>query len=251
MRPIAAALLVASAAALPLACGGGTDPHASVDAAPAPPSPFGLDARVGPQTCVAPARPRVASDVVFEEVFPRGTFAQPIDLTVAPGDPDTLYVAERAGRIRKARRGSAPSSFFTMPGGTVDASGEGGLLGFAFHPRWAAGIREVRSSDGGATLDASTLEPILTLDQPYTNHNGGGVRFGPDGLLYIGFGDGGAAGDPLNAGQRRDTWLGKFLRIDVDRREGGRAYGIPPTNPFARGGVLPEIYALGLRNPGR
>ncbi len=261
-------------AALPLGCGAATTPRtvakdAGGEAPDAAPPPFGLDARVSPQTCAAPERPTLASGVVFEEVFPRGTFAQPIDLASAPGDADTLYVAERAGRIRKARRGAAPAPFFAMPAGTIDAAGEGGFLGFAFHPRWASGTREVvvsytvraspmrsivarvRSTDGGATLDPATLEPILTLDQPYTNHNGGGVRFGPDGLLYIGFGDGGASGDPLNAGQRTDTWLGKFLRIDVDRREGGRAYGIPPTNPYARGGGLPEVYALGLRNPWR
>jgi uncharacterized repeat protein (TIGR03806 family) len=277
-RPLAFGLactaVIASAWAMPLGCGAPTASSATdVDAAAMPPDAappaFGLDARVAPQTCVAPERPAFASGVVFEEIFPRGTFALPIDLAVAPGDTASLFVAERAGRIRQAVRGGAPTAFFTMPAGTIDAAGEGGFLGFAFHPRWATGTREVfvsytiranplrsivarvRSTDGGATLDAATLEPILTLDQPFTNHNGGGVRFGPDGLLYIGFGDGGAAGDPLNAGQRTDTWLGKFLRIDVDRREGGRAYGIPPTNPYARGGGLPEIFALGLRNPWR
>jgi uncharacterized repeat protein (TIGR03806 family) len=271
---LAGAALGACTALLPLGCGGTTASSAADTGSPVAntdggSSPFGLDVRVRPQTCVAPERPSLGSGVVLEEVFTRGTFAQPIDLAVAPGDAEAVYVAERAGRIRRAIRGATPSTFFAMPAGVIDAAGEGGFLGFAFHPRWAAGTREVivsytiranplrsivarvRSTDGGATLDPTTLETILALDQPFTNHNGGGVRFGPDGFLYVGFGDGGAAGDPLNAGQRTDTWLGKFLRLDVDRRDPGRAYAIPPTNPFARGGGLPEIFALGFRNPWR
>ena len=241
------------------------------DASPAV-APNGLDARVTPQTCLAPERPVLTTGVTLEEAFPRGTFAQPLAMAMAPGDPSTFYVAERGGRIRKATRGTVPSLFLQFPSGTIDASGEGGFLGFAFHPAWARGVREVfvsytvrgtgtplrsvvarvRSSDGGATLDASTFETLLTIDQPYTNHNGGGVAFGPDGFLYLGFGDGGAAGDPLNAGQRTDTLLGKMLRIDVDRREGALAYAIPPTNPFATSTTSRrEIYAWGLRNPWR
>lgn len=241
------------------------------DASPAV-APHGLDARVTPQTCLAPERPVLTTGVTLEEVFPRGTFAQPLAMAMAPGDLSTFYVAERGGRIRKATRGAAPSLFLQFPSGAVDASGEGGFLGFAFHPAWARGVREVfvsytvrgtgtplrsvvarvRSSDGGTTLDASTFETLLTIDQPYTNHNGGGVAFGPDGFLYLGFGDGGAAGDPLNAGQRKDTLLGKMLRIDVDRREGALAYAIPPTNPFATSTTSRrEIYAWGLRNPWR
>jgi uncharacterized repeat protein (TIGR03806 family) len=244
---------------------------AAPDAAP-PLAATGLDARVTPQTCLAPERPVLATGVALEEVFPRGTFAQPLAMAMAPGDPSTFYVAERGGRIRKATRGATPTAFLQFPSDTVDARGEGGFLGFAFHPRWASGTREVvvsytvrgtqtplrsmiarvRSTDGGATLDATTFETLLTIDQPYTNHNGGGVGFGPDGLLYLGFGDGGAAGDPLNAGQRTDTLLGKMLRIDVDRREGTLPYAIPPTNPFATSTTSRrEIYAWGLRNPWR
>lgn len=243
----------------------------TTDATP-PRAATGLDARVTPQTCRAPERPILASGVTLEDVFPRGTFAQPLAMAMAPGDGTTFYVAERGGRIRKALRGGTPTTFLAFPSGTIDASGEGGFLGFAFHPAWARGTREVfvsytvrgsgtplrsiiarvRSRDGGATLDASTFETLLTIDQPYTNHNGGGIGFGPDGLLYIGMGDGGSGGDPLNAGQRTDTLLGKMLRIDVDRRDGNLPYGIPATNPFAMSTTARrEIYAWGLRNPWR
>ena len=269
---------VFGAGAFALSCGadvassaGDAGSSTAADASP-PIAARGLDERVTPQTCLAPARPELPTGVTLEEVFPRGTFAQPLAMAMAPGDATTFYVAERGGRIRKATRGAAPSLFLQFPSGTVDARGEGGFLGFAFHPAWARGTREVfvsytvqgtgtplrsvvarvRSTDGGATLDAGTFETLLTIDQPYTNHNGGGVAFGPDGFLYLGFGDGGSAGDPLNAGQRTDTLLGKMLRIDVDRREGALAYAIPPTNPFAASTTSRrEIFAWGLRNPWR
>ena len=281
MRQSAAFFLVSAtlgAAVVALACAG-VQPTTEGDAgavtaqdeAPAL-AATGLDARVGPQTCRAPERPALAGGVTLEEVFARGTFAQPLAMAMAPGDASTFYVAERGGRIRKAARGAAPVPFLQFPSGTVDERGEGGFLGFAFHPRWATGKREafvsytirgtgtplrsvvarVRSTDGGATLDATTFETLLTIDQPYTNHNGGGVGFGPDGFLYLGFGDGGSAGDPLNAGQRTDTLLGKMLRIDVDRRDGALAYAIPSTNPFATSTTARrEIFAWGLRNPWR
>src|SRR5262249_32288666 len=88
-------------------------------------------------------------------------------------------------------------------------------------------------------------------DQPYPNHNGGALAFGPDGLLYVSLGDGGSGGDPQNHGQSLDTLLGKILRIDIDNASDGREYGIPPTNPFAAGGGEPEIWLHGLGNPWR
>jgi glucose/arabinose dehydrogenase len=137
----------------------------------------------------------------------------------------------------------------------------------AFHPGFAAnrqvflsytrrgtgrGLTSVISrfiADGsGAVLDSGSEQPILTLDQPFRNHNGGHIMFGPDGFLYIGFGDGGSRADPQGNGQNVNTLLGAILRIDVD---GGRPYAIPPDNPFAGGGGRPEIYAWGLRNPWR
>src|SRR5262249_2443061 len=106
------------------------------------------------------------------------------------------------------------------------------------------------SSDGGLTFDPSSAKRIMTVDQPFTNHNGATILFGPkDGYLYWGLGDGGGGGDSLGNGQRKTTVLGKMVRIDVD---GGDPYSIPPTNPYANGvGGARELFALGLRNPYR
>jgi glucose/arabinose dehydrogenase len=100
--------------------------------------------------------------------------------------------------------------------------------------------------------DAASAELVLLVEQPYTNHHGGHLLFGPDGYLYIGLGDGGSKGDPENRAQDEGTLLGKMLRIDVNRRDEGRAYAIPPDNPWAgKPGARPEIWAKGLRNPWR
>jgi glucose/arabinose dehydrogenase len=110
---------------------------------------------------------------------------------------------------------------------------------------------EYRTSRDPNRADARSRRQLLFVDQPYPNHNGGNLVFGPDGMLYVGLGDGGSAGDPLNSGQRTDTLLGKILRIDVDSPSGGKPYGIPAGNPFAGGGGRPEILHWGLRNPWR
>ena len=144
---------------------------------------------------------------------------------------------------------------------------ERGLLGLAFHPDYQRNgrfyVNYTRAGRGGAegdtvvaeyrrrsaaAADPSSQRVLLTIDQPYGNHNGGTVAFGPDGYLYLGTGDGGSAGDPLGNGQSLATHLGKILRIDVD---GDDTYAIPPSNPFTDGHGLPEIWAYGLRNPWR
>jgi uncharacterized repeat protein (TIGR03806 family) len=145
---------------------------------------------------------------------------------------------------------------------------EAGLLGLAFHPDFAQNgiaflsynvnsggamysvISKIESGDGGQTLDQSTETLVLALQQPYANHNGGNIEFGPDGYLYIGFGDGGSADDPHGNGQNKNTLLGTMLRIDIDNT-GDSGYGIPASNPFVNGGGRAEIYAYGLRNPWR
>lgn len=148
----------------------------------------------------------------------------------------------------------------------MDASGgEKGLLGLAFHPNYEEnGFFYVNYTDEDTTkvarysrLDESdrgdfdSEEIILEFDQPYPNHNGGHLAFGPDGYLYIGTGDGGSGGDPENKAQNTASLLGKILRIDVDHREGDRLYAIPEDNPFQGNveGDREEIYAYGLRNP--
>ena len=140
--------------------------------------------------------------------------------------------------------------------------GEQGFLGMAFSPDGKRLYVDYTDLNGDSHIDEYTMgpdgrtdpqsqRPILFQKQPFPNHNGGQLAFGPDGYLYIGFGDGGSAGDPMGNGQNLNTWLGKILRIDPTTPANGRAYGIPADNPFANGGGLPEIWAYGLRNPWR
>jgi hypothetical protein len=150
----------------------------------------------------------------------------------------------------------------------VGCCGERGLLGLAFHPHYSengfffvdytntAGdtvIARYRVSSDPAVADSSSGVTLLTIPQPFANHNGGQLAFGPDGYLYVGMGDGGSANDPMCNGQRDESLLGKILRIDVDANASSPPfYGIPPDNPFAApGGARDEIWAKGLRNPWR
>lgn len=175
-----------------------------------------------------------------------------------------LFILEQEGRIRILKDGALlPTPFLDITGRVGSEGTEQGLLGLAFHPRYAEnGYFYVNYTDlGGDTVIARfevTVDPdranprsedrLLQVPQPYPNHNGGGMAFGPEGYLYLALGDGGSAGDPQGNGQSLNTYLGKLLRIDVDS---GDPYGIPGDNPFAGGGGLPEIWAYGLRNPWR
>jgi glucose/arabinose dehydrogenase len=192
-------------------------------------------------------------------------FAQPVDVVHA-GD-ERLFVVEKAGRIRII---DGDANVLTTPFLDIDPkvnsfASERGLLGLAFHPDYANnGYFYVNyTNNGGDTRisrfsvsenDPNVADPdsekvLMEIDQPFSNHNGGCVRFGPDGYLYIGTGDGGSGGDPINAGQDRQTLLGKMLRIDVDN---GDPYGIPEDNPFMNDDeTLDEVWAVGLRNPWR
>ena len=149
----------------------------------------------------------------------------------------------------------------------VGFGGERGLLSVAFHPEFQANrflyasftdnggtsliIRYTESPDGDSADPGSAVE-ILAQSQPFGNHNGGHLAFGPDGYLYFGFGDGGSGGDPLNSGQDTETWLGSMLRIDIDSPSGGLNYGVPGDNPFLNDPTgRDEIWSYGLRNPWR
>jgi glucose/arabinose dehydrogenase len=179
-----------------------------------------------------------------------------------------IFVAGQDGRIWVISGGRRAATPMLDVSARIWAGGERGLLGLAFHPRFPADprffvnytdregntvIATFRLGSGEpARVDAGAEEVILRVAQPYPNHNGGGLAFGPDGYLYIGLGDGGSGGDPHDNGQRLDTLLGKMLRIDIDGSEGGRAYRIPPDNPFVgRAGARGEIWHYGLRNPFR
>ncbi len=191
--------------------------------------------------------------------------SDPLYLTHAGDRSGRLFVVEQAGVIRIVKEGRLLSRPFLDIRSRVVSGGEMGLLSVAFHPQYERNgrffvnytaergglktiIAEYRVSSNPDVADPDE-RVLLTIDQPYRNHNGGLNKFGPDGMLYIGMGDGGSARDPHNNGQRLDTLLGKMLRIDVD---GGTPYRVPPDNPFVnRAGARDEIWAYGLRNPWR
>lgn len=201
-------------------------------------------------------------------------FSEVTDLQFVPGQPDLLLVLQKGGTLSWVRLSSAARGILArIP---VLTSSEEGLLGLAFHPRFEQNgrfyLNTVVSVGGkdttqltewqvptGVPLDraspqtpASQQRVLLRLEQPYPNHNAGQLAFGPDGFLYIGFGDGGWKDDPLKAGQDRKNLLGKMLRVDVDHTLPGLEYAIPSDNPFVgRSDTRPEIFALGLRNPWR
>lgn len=214
--------------------------------------------------------------ITTQAVFANLSFTQPVALMQAPADSTRWFVVEKAGLVRVFAndQNTASASIFLDIGSLVNATGEGGLLGLAFHPNFpvtpeafvsytrsgaplVSYVSRFLSTDSGQTLNAATEEVILTVDQPATNHNGGNVSFGPDDFLYAGFGDGGGSGDPDGNGQDTSTLMGAILRLDV---EGGSPYGIPAGNPFEANAVCtggtgiddcPEIFAWGLRNPWR
>ena len=184
-------------------------------------------------------------------------FDQPLFLTSPPGDP-RLFVVEKTGRIHIIADGRLLSDPFLDLSTKVSTASEQGLLGLAFHPGFSANHRffvyftdprgTITVAEGQAAAPA-TLRVLLTVPHDQApNHDGGWLGFGPDGLLYIGTGDGGGAGDRRGNAQNPDQLLGKILRIDVDATT---PYAIPPANPFAITGGAPEIFALGLRNPWR
>jgi glucose/arabinose dehydrogenase len=186
---------------------------------------------------------------------------QPVDLQHA-GD-GRLFVVERPGLIRILRAGQLePDPFLDLRDRVGAGGSEQGLLGLAFHPRFAEnGYVYVDYTDqrGNTVIaryqasadraDSASESIVLRVDQPYANHNGGALAFGPDGFLYIGMGDGGSGGDPQGNAQSLQSLLGKILRLDIDH---GSPYAIPPDNPYVGSGeVYQEIWASGLRNPWR
>jgi glucose/arabinose dehydrogenase len=190
----------------------------------------------------------------------------PVDIANARDGSGRLFIVEQPGRIRVAKNGQLTAAPFLDLTALVQFGGEQGLLGLAFHPQFRDNglffVNYTRRPDGAtvvagyrvSTTDPDRADPasvvqLLLIPQPFANHNGGAVKFGPDGYLYVATGDGGSANDPGNRAQNTFEWLGKLLRIDVDR---GALYAIPPDNPFANGiAGRTEVWAYGLRNPWR
>ena len=192
----------------------------------------------------------------------------PLFVTNAHDQSNRLFVLEQVGKIKVLQPGQTSASTFLDISSRVTFGGESGLLGLAFHPQFATNgrffVNYIRPADGATVIaeyhvsasDANVADThetvLLTIAQPFVNHNGGMIEFGPDGFLYIGMGDGGGANDPDSRGQNINDLLGKILRIDIDHANGSAPYSSPADNPFF--GSMPgrdEIYAYGFRNPWR
>jgi len=222
----------------------------------------------GLPTCEAPV---AGSTVTMRKV---GSVVGGAMIATSPPADLRLFVVEQRGAIRIFNAEALlPDPFLDLSAdnnGPVLEGGEQGLLGLAFHPKYATtgqffvyyttnrggmGLRDVVARCQVSAADPNKAESacteILSIADFAGNHNGGMIEFGKDGLLYIGTGDGGGGGDPQRTAQNKDSLLGKILRIDVDAKAAGKEYGIPSGNPFASGGGAPEVFILGLRNPWR
>lgn len=205
-----------------------------------------------------------AQEINFVEVA--NGFTEPVDIQNA-GD-DRLFIVEQGGRIKILNSDFTTNATpFLNITSLVSGGSEQGLLGLAFHPDYATNgffFVNYTKTNGDSRIARYSVDPsdpdvalsgeltIIEYAQPFSNHNGGGIVFGPDGYLYIGTGDGGSSGDPGNRAQNTTILLGKLLRLDVDNPTGGNEYGIPADNPFAGStSNRQEIWAYGLRNPWR
>ena len=225
---------------------------------------------------IVPPPPTTAPPVATAAAFAQLSFSQPVQLLQAPGDSSRWFVLEKAGIVRTFADDSnaSSSSVFLDISARVNPAGEGGLLGFAFHPNYPVTpevivsytrtgsplesvVSRFFSTDNGLTINSGTEEILFTVLQNATNHNGGDIAFGPDGSLYAAFGDGGGSGDPNENAQNTSNLKGAIIRVAVNS---GPGFTIPFGNPFAANAVCtqgsgaapcPEIYAWGLRNPWR
>jgi glucose/arabinose dehydrogenase len=279
MRNLSIILVSGLAAALLFGCGGKSS---DTEAGTPPPEAAPPDAAVLPK-CQTPVN---GTKITMRKLA--GKVSTGAMIATSPPNDKRLFVVEQRGAIRIF---DETETLLTAPfidlddanGGPVLAGGEQGMLGLAFHPKYAenrtffvyytrrqAGDGTNPFRDAVARCTASTADPnkadptcteVLAIPDFASNHNGGMLEFGKDGFLYIGTGDGGSANDPNNNGQalvtthnattNQDALLAKLLRIDVDNKATGKEYGIPADNPFAAGGGEPEIFAYGLRNPWR
>ncbi len=230
-----------------------------------------------PATTAAAAMPRSLTDGPAIAAAPSsGTIkltqvatglSSPVLITSARDGSGRMFIVEKTGTIRVLKAGKVLATPLINLGGSVSGGSEQGLLGLAFHPHFRTNrkfyvdytnrsgdtvIREYRVSTANPDrVQSGSGRTILRISQPYANHNGGGIAFGPDGYLYIGTGDGGSGGDPGNRAQSKDLLLGKLLRIDVNGTTASHAYRIPRSNPYVGRAGRNEIWQRGLRNPWR
>jgi glucose/arabinose dehydrogenase len=247
---------------------GSVSPGASPGASPAgsrtvgssPPAPSGASPAA---TAFDPAHVAVGFETVVDGLD------APLGVVNAGDGSGRLFVPQQGGQIRIVRAGNLVARPFLDIADQVTSGGERGLLGLAFHPGFPTDPRlfvDYTDVNGDTRVSSFKVDPanpdradpaseqrLLFVKQPFANHNGGALAFGPDGFLYIALGDGGSGGDPQGNGQSLKTLLGKILRVDVDTEAAGRDYGIPADNPYADGadGGLAEIWLWGLRNPWR
>jgi glucose/arabinose dehydrogenase len=252
-----AAALAAALALAAGACGTGADPSP-------PAAPTTVPAAAGPATSTpaVPAGPPTQAELdrVAVRLERVAQLREPVALAVA-GDDATLYAGERAGRVRVIRDGRLDPRPLLDLTAEVSVEGEGGLLGLAVAPDGRRlyvsftdqrrAVRLIGVAVDGRGADPASRREVLTVPQPSIRHHGGGIVFGPDGLLWLGLGDGSLGGDPAGAAQSLATLRGKLLRLDPSPT-GERGYRVPANNPFVgRRGARPEIFAYGLRNPWR
>ena len=226
-----------------------------------------ISALIAAAVSVADAQDLQTRDL--RQVFGANEFESPLFLTHAGDGTDRVFVVEKSGTIKVLPNSDAAvGTDFLALNDVINDRSEGGLLGLAFHPNYknnallyvyythgsfVSRVSEFSVSDNPDVVDRDSERVLWEADQPAANHNGGQVTFGPDGMLYIGLGDGGGSNDQFANGQDPTTWLGTILRIDVDARTAGLEYGIPEDNPFVgiTDGWREEIWAYGLRNPWR
>jgi glucose/arabinose dehydrogenase len=260
---------------------GGPSPNAGASSVASPPASVAPAAKPTPKATPRPTpkpsprptpKPAVKKPITYRAghlsiglTAVGGSFSSPILVTNARDGSGRLFVAEQGGRIRIiTKSGAKLATPFLDIHSLVSCCGERGLLGLAFHPSYRSNGRfyvdytDVNGNTvvaeyhrSSTNLASKTARILLRVAQPYPNHNGGMLAFGPDGYLYIALGDGGSAGDPGNRAQNIDSLLGKILRINVNTRTGSLAYGIPSSNPFVGRSGDDRIWSYGLRNPWR
>jgi glucose/arabinose dehydrogenase len=253
-------VLAATLALAAGACGTGTDPPPPPPAAQATTPAGGAPASSTPAGGAAGPPTQAELDRVAVRLEQVARLREPVAMAVA-GDDATLYAGERAGRVRVIRGGRLDPRPLLDLTAEVSVEGEGGLLGVAVAPDGRRlyvsftdrrrAVRLIGVAVDGRGADPASRREILTVAQPSIRHHGGGIVFGPDGLLWLGLGDGSLGGDPAGAAQSLATLRGKLLRLDPSPT-GKRGYRVPASNPFVgRRGARPEIFAYGLRNPWR